>query len=395
MTITIERCVYLALVALAAVAMWMVVLAGAPTLARAQTPGETEDRPEKSIADSSSAVRSAVVVVKRGDSLWSISERHLGARANPSDVVSLVERTYALNRETIGADPDLLLVGQSLQLPPAIRGTSAIAQPAAIKAAAEAKSTPKAAMQNGPAASPTEAQKMAPDTNSKAQSEVAEASAAGVLNAVDLPEVARPLPVPAARPVASSAAAPIWAIGSFLGEALSQDESLQRHMLGYSIILLTLLSAALMVWKLPMKRPVPSKSREAYPSFRYRYVHSNEYYAVFSPPNAEGAPADESGAEKVTTFGYSARPSGALVLARKRRMGLRRRGPNRNVHRHKRKGLTTNAYNPRIRRQLRNASPSATRKPPGVTTRPFNGTTRRSAATHSAVAGSRREASSR
>ena len=155
MTITIERCVYLALVALAAVAMWMVVLAGAPTLARAQTPGETEDRPGKSIADSSSAVRSAVVVVKRGDSLWSISERHLGARANPSDVVSLVERTYALNRETIGADPDLLLVGQSLQLPPAIRGTSAIAQPAAIKAAAEAKSTPKAAMQTGPAASPT------------------------------------------------------------------------------------------------------------------------------------------------------------------------------------------------------------------------------------------------
>lgn len=389
-------------VTLAAVALWTVVLAGSPPVALAQTPGEIKDQQkaaERSTA--SNAARSAVVVVEAGDSLWSISEELLGSKANPARVENLVERTHALNLETIGADPDLLLPGQRLLLPPSIRGTSAVVTGSA---AANARSTSKATPEATPVAAATsDAQKTPPNTNSKARSEAAEAPAAGVPNAVDLSEVARPLPVPVARPVASSAA-PI-SIGSFLNEAhstaasvvaslteaLSQDEGLRRSMLGYGIILLTLLSAALMAWKLPMKRPVATKAREANPRFRYQYGHSKEHYAVLSPANTDGETAEESGEEKVTTFvGYGARPWGALALARKRQMGLRRRGPNRDAHRRKRKGLATGAYNPRIRCHLRNASPNATRKPPGVTTRPFNGTTRRSAAPRS-----KREASSR
>lgn len=418
MTATIERCVYLALVALAAVAMWMVVLAGAPALARAQTPDETKDQTitAKRSADSYAAVRNAGVVVKPGDSLWSISERHLGPRANPSDVVSLVEGTYALNRETIGADPSLLLAGQRLQLPPAARGTSEITQPATTRAAAEAESTPKAAIHYEPAAANTGAQKLRPEGDPQVRVDTAEAPAAAT-RPVDLPEVAesaRSLAVPAARPVASDTAA--IAGTSFLDEAHStatnvvaglvevfpQDVNLQRRWVGYNIILLTLLSAALMLWKLPMKRPVSPESWGAYPSLHHRYGYSNGDHAARDPLATAGETARRD-KDKTTTFGDGARPWGVFTLARKRRMGLNERTQDLGSRRHKRRGLATSAYNPRVRSHLRNASPNASLRKthPGLlTTRPFSGTIRRSVVRYgvvgrSAAARIRREIRSR
>lgn len=59
------------------------------------------------------------VVVHRGDTLWGLVARHLGDRATDQDVAEEWPRWYAANRDVIGADPDLILPGQQLVVPPA------------------------------------------------------------------------------------------------------------------------------------------------------------------------------------------------------------------------------------------------------------------------------------
>jgi LysM domain len=58
------------------------------------------------------------VVVLRGDTLWSIAARHLGAGATAAEITVEWHRWLATNRGLIGADPNLILPGQEL-LPPA------------------------------------------------------------------------------------------------------------------------------------------------------------------------------------------------------------------------------------------------------------------------------------
>jgi hypothetical protein len=95
---------------IAALALWAVLVAVLPAAAAAeQTPRanaqDTAHRPAQ------------YVVVAPGDSLWSISERQLGPSATGAQIAKGVERIYALNRNLIGADPDLILVGQRFALP--------------------------------------------------------------------------------------------------------------------------------------------------------------------------------------------------------------------------------------------------------------------------------------
>src|SRR4051794_10515500 len=62
------------------------------------------------------AVSRQRVEVRQGDSLWRLAEQ----RSRPGteqDVARLVARTYRANRGVIGADPDLILPGQRLQIP--------------------------------------------------------------------------------------------------------------------------------------------------------------------------------------------------------------------------------------------------------------------------------------
>ena len=82
------------------------------------------------------------VVVRPGDSLWSISEGLLGPNASPRRVMNCAERIYALNRGRIGADPDLIFVGQELSLPPALSEGATVAS-AAPKTAHAAEATPR------------------------------------------------------------------------------------------------------------------------------------------------------------------------------------------------------------------------------------------------------------
>ena len=56
--------------------------------------------------------------VRPGDSLWAIAEERLGRQAAVADIADYWHRIYARNAAVIGPDPDLILPGQLLELPP-------------------------------------------------------------------------------------------------------------------------------------------------------------------------------------------------------------------------------------------------------------------------------------
>uniref|UniRef100_UPI0035108FC6 LysM peptidoglycan-binding domain-containing protein n=1 Tax=Kineosporia sp. A_224 TaxID=1962180 RepID=UPI0035108FC6 len=57
------------------------------------------------------------VVVRAGDTLWAIVERHLGPHATAAEVAAEWPQWHATNRAVLGDDPDRLLPGQVLQPP--------------------------------------------------------------------------------------------------------------------------------------------------------------------------------------------------------------------------------------------------------------------------------------
>jgi hypothetical protein len=100
---------------MAALALWAVLVATLPAAANAE---ETPTRTNARANDQDTAHRTArYVVVAPGDSLWSISEGQLGPSATGAQIARGVERIYALNRDLIGADPDLIFAGQRFALP--------------------------------------------------------------------------------------------------------------------------------------------------------------------------------------------------------------------------------------------------------------------------------------
>jgi nucleoid-associated protein YgaU len=64
------------------------------------------------------------VVVRRGDTLWSIAARHLEPTAAAADINIAWHQWFAANREVIGDDPGLILPGQLLSPPRAPQGRS-------------------------------------------------------------------------------------------------------------------------------------------------------------------------------------------------------------------------------------------------------------------------------
>jgi nucleoid-associated protein YgaU len=55
--------------------------------------------------------------VRRGDCLWHIAERHLGPGATSTEITTEWHRWYEANRDLIGDNPDLILVGQVFRIP--------------------------------------------------------------------------------------------------------------------------------------------------------------------------------------------------------------------------------------------------------------------------------------
>ncbi|MDZ5623575.1 LysM peptidoglycan-binding domain-containing protein [Nocardioides sp. HM23] len=85
-------------------------LAGLPLPDRATGDGRPSDH-----ADTTPR---SVVRVRPGDSLWAIAEEQLGPSATVVDLVDYWHRIYDRNVAVIGPDPDLILPGQLLELPP-------------------------------------------------------------------------------------------------------------------------------------------------------------------------------------------------------------------------------------------------------------------------------------
>ena len=83
------------------------------------------DRPTDGAPTRYTALRPSVpvrVVVRKGDSLWSIAARELGRSATAEAIAARWPDWYATNRQVIGTDPDLILPGQVLRIPPAPTG---------------------------------------------------------------------------------------------------------------------------------------------------------------------------------------------------------------------------------------------------------------------------------
>jgi nucleoid-associated protein YgaU len=57
------------------------------------------------------------VVVRAGDSLWSVAARSLGGHATAAEIAREWPRWYRANRAVVGDNPDLLLVGTVLVRP--------------------------------------------------------------------------------------------------------------------------------------------------------------------------------------------------------------------------------------------------------------------------------------
>ena len=57
--------------------------------------------------------------VRPGDTLWGLAAAELPAASSPGLITRAWQHWYEINRATIGGDPDLLLVGERLVIPPA------------------------------------------------------------------------------------------------------------------------------------------------------------------------------------------------------------------------------------------------------------------------------------
>jgi LysM repeat protein len=169
----------------------------------------------------------ASVVVRPGDTLWSISEERLGPNATPQRIAREVERIYALNRHRIGPDPNQIFSGQELSLPPA--GGSSSTEEAATKNMAQKT-----------------AQEAATGTVEGAQQQ------ANHPNLPKAPASATTAAVPAVGSLSTDTQAAAGALVGIFAEARATADG--RRLLGWGIIALTLVVCALMAWKLPMRR---------------------------------------------------------------------------------------------------------------------------------------------
>lgn len=57
------------------------------------------------------------VVVKQGDTLWSIAAKQLGSKASNADIDREWRRWYRANSETVGPNPDVVVPGMKLETP--------------------------------------------------------------------------------------------------------------------------------------------------------------------------------------------------------------------------------------------------------------------------------------
>jgi len=385
-----------AIVAVTLVVAAAVVLAVFPAAAEAQTSAPTEDR----VAPS--------VVARPGDSLWSISQERLGPNATPQRVAHAAERIHALNRGRIGPDPDLIFVGQELSLPPAMSSLRRPTKATPVRGAAgkspgaaeAAEATPRDRTAKGTTGSkatgkaPRTASGGAAAEGGDVSAPVAERQAEPVSLPL-LPDEAAAAPVPAVRALASNDSSPspvasvlrtirteFTSAASWLADSFAGARTDGRRLLGLGVLVLTLVVAALVAWKLPMRRTTredaerwgiptgyygarqdyrnaPIASRPGSPGDLGREEAGREETPVTLAPEQRGVPTGNGFTPVANGARNAAATTSAIasvVAARRERKAKPKAKP--------RNGLALGAHNPEVRSASLLARASArSRKP--------------------------------
>jgi LysM domain len=302
------------------------ILAVLPGVAEAQEEAEAQEDmgPTASVEaeqnsttdDEKGASATTRLVVEPGDSLWSISEEHIGPGATPEQIAYEVERIFELNRDQIGENPNLIFPGQEFFLMPAAPSGAAAApeQPVAVaeqqqaptpiviesEGVSDSPAAEDAAIENVvpedgvsegavsedaiPAAPPTRDQ-----ADEQAESAPAESAPAESVTAESAP----------AESVPAESAAPATTAGSIVDSVLEAYNNLkgERRLLGVGILALTLIVALLMAWRLPMRRNVEDPQAWGIPQ--------QQYYENYAPAEAPRQASPE------TARGPEGEPNGA------------------------------------------------------------------------------------
>ena len=201
------------------------------------------------------------MVIKPGDSLWSISQERLRSDATPRQVANEVDRIHMLNRSRIGGDSDLIFPGQEILLPP-------IADRTDEPVVSESASSPASKQIAAPAT--TEPATTKPAKTEPAKTEPARQAAMPTPEPVTLPAFPAGKAVPAVGLLPSGEQRPTSPVTSFAKAARSVVSTApsatlglfsgiyedNRRLLSLGVLVLTFGVALLMIWKLPMKREV-------------------------------------------------------------------------------------------------------------------------------------------
>jgi LysM repeat protein len=338
-------------------ALMVALLAVLPGVAQAQE-GRAAIQ-EAPVANRGADATSARVVIRPGDTLWSISSEQLGPNATSQQIAAEAERIYALNRDLIGPDPNLIFSGQELSLP--TTGGSSAAESATKKTAPEAQQSAKPAQETAAQGGRTAKAEQADQQTNLPKAPASKAVPAVGSLASETPPTTSPL---ASFPdtVRSAVSSAVAASVRTLAEAQATAEG--RRLLGSGIIALTLLVGALMAWKLPMKRSIGDEMEVwgIYPGYQGRYVYSEPLNLRSSAPQPETLNAWLEPAAKPSINGSKAEATGSAAptksvshvdrgsIAQKRNQLTRRRSRPR-----PRRKSAAEAYKADARRLLRGA----------------------------------------
>lgn len=352
MSLRLKRSVKAFLGTTLAVMLAAVMLALSPTIAEAHT----EDRSTSS------------VVVRPGDSLWSISGEQLAPNATPQRILKGTEQIYTLNRARIGADPNLIFAGQELLVPPAMSKRPTEATPGHRTVGNT----------TGPAEGTTgKAPRMAAGGGDAKDSEASAPVADREAEPAPLPDDAAAAPVPAVRMVASNdstpsllasflstvrstvatAASAVTAVAGSFVSSFAEVLPDGRRLLGLGVWLLTLVVVALMAWKLPMRRVTREDAERWGIPTGYYYGAQVSYRNVLFT-SRQGSPGDRG--PEAAWREEATKPLGNASAAAPRRL----RNPIPKAKATPRNGLALGAHYPEVRSAaLQARSLTRTRKP--------------------------------
>ena len=281
------------------------ILAVLPGIAEAQEEAEAQEDtgPTASVEaeqnsttdDEKGASATPRLVVEPGDSLWSISEEHIGPGATPEQIAYEVERIFELNRDQIGENSNLIFPGQEFFLVSAAPGGAAAAPEQPVAVAEQQAPTPIVVESEGvsdsPAAENAAIEDVVPEdgVSEGAVSEDATPAAPPTRDQTD--EQAESAPAESAAPVTTAGS-----IGDSVLEAYNNLKG-ERRLLGVGILALTLIVALLMAWRLPMRRNVEDPQAWGIPQ--------QQYYENYAPAEAPRQASPE------TAGGPEGEPNGA------------------------------------------------------------------------------------